>query len=895
MSLIFLPWLRMGMSALQTTNAASGRRMVVASANLSSKTGTHVTQKSFPLKGPGEVVGFSDRVIARTEPAANDPAFPPNQFPYVEFLDADFPWRYSLEEPGGDNRLTPWMVLIVLKQGEFQELPAGQYCPAIEVQTKFLPNLSEAWAYAHVQIAKTPECQLLQLKEFIQAHPEYVSSRLLCPKRLKSSTKYSAFLVPAYQMGREAGLGQPVSEAMEPAWNSGDGGVVLPYYYRWEFSTAQEGDFEELARRIHGFEGCIRGTRPVRDEQGTPMEFEGVVIPYGQTPADKSYTQHFAERHIAQFNRMYGKSRITTTGKDKPELCLPLYGINHADAKYLVKPNETGKDKGTWKNRPGTDIWFSEVNLDPNFRYAAALGAAIVRQHQDYFVSLCFTMAGDIKDANQLSNRRKTISSLRKNILDRHINRLDDVRFMLVIKNLQAFYHIESSRTQEHGSTRAPTAQVRFTTERSVAQNLPVNALKYIAAHAGKTSASNAAFLNFKDGEQTAFTSDAQHFKDFLAATDKIQDVLDKMVAGSRYELVNGFSPRIEEGLFKYLPQALLSGLIPGLGELSANSALLFSLNRRFLEALLVGANQEMINELIWREFPVNRRATIFTRFWDASEICLPADIREIRDWQGRLGEHPKTSEGNGENLILAIRADLLQRFPNTTMYLLEYDPQHQPDWQTLLASIREYGTSVTGCQLHQPVFTVTLYRDLIFMYYTCTREYVQKARQPFKLTKLSLENLKNSGISDSLLEELRPLENQEFTTEEEFLNAVKKRIGTEQTDTYKELILKYASRKAFVFIFLENITIPQFGLDESMQPIKSGFNDLSWEDFERYEESGYLKINAMANKLNKELQFEEGVVVNRELQDAAKLALITLNRPVGVILDFKQVCPNIS
>ena len=49
---------------------------------------------------------------------------------------------------------------------------------------------------------------------------------------------------------------------------------------------------------------------------------------------------------------------------------------------------------------------------------------------------------------------------------------------------------------------------------------------------------------------------------------------------------------------------------------------------------------------------------------------------------------------------------------------------------------------------------------------------------------------LKNDGIPDNVLESLKSLEDKEFT-EEELLNAVKDSIGEEQTDTYKELILK--------------------------------------------------------------------------------------------------------
>lgn len=60
------------------------------------------------------------------------------------------------------------------------------------------------------------------------------------------------------------------------------------------------------------------------------------------------------------------------------------------------------------------------------------------------------------------------------------------------------------------------------------------------------------------------------------------------------------------------------------------------------------------------------------------------------------------------------------------------------------------------------------------------------------KLTNSSFQKLKNAGIPDEVLEDLKSLEDREFT-EEELLNAVENSIGNEQTDTYKELILKHA------------------------------------------------------------------------------------------------------
>jgi hypothetical protein len=62
-----------------------------------------------------------------------------------------------------------------------------------------------------------------------------------------------------------------------------------------------------------------------------------------------------------------------------------------------------------------------------------------------------------------------------------------------------------------------------------------------------------------------------------------------------------------------------------------------------------------------------------------------------------------------------------------------------------------------------------------------------------FKLTEQSFETLSDKEIPEDVLENLQPLENEEFEDEETFVEAVKEKIGEEQTAIYEELILKHA------------------------------------------------------------------------------------------------------
>lgn len=63
-----------------------------------------------------------------------------------------------------------------------------------------------------------------------------------------------------------------------------------------------------------------------------------------------------------------------------------------------------------------------------------------------------------------------------------------------------------------------------------------------------------------------------------------------------------------------------------------------------------------------------------------------------------------------------------------------------------------------------------------------------------FKVTNSFFQKLSNDEIPDEVLKGLKSLETKEYT-KEELLNAVKNLIGEEQTDEYKELILRHAPK----------------------------------------------------------------------------------------------------
>ena len=102
--------------------------------------------------------------------------------------------------------------------------------------------------------------------------------------------------------------------------------------------------------------------------------------------------------------------------------------------------------------------------------------------------------------------------------------------------------------------------------------------------------------------------------------------------------------------------------MLPGAGAVPDETAALLVTNPRFVEAYMVGLNDELRRELAWRQYPVVSTATFFANFWGGS-----ADIPPIASWPANapLGANADTHDAQA---VLLVRGELLRRFPNTVV-----------------------------------------------------------------------------------------------------------------------------------------------------------------------------------------------------------------------------------
>jgi hypothetical protein len=660
MKLVFLPHVREGIAP--TSSAGAHAQASVGVRLESPGRQARDVSRVMTLLGPGDVVAIERRQVLRVTPASGTRDAEPEFFPSIEFDAPDLPWTYSPIVPSG-TRVLPWMVLIVVEATPEVSVVAGQQgqSPLIlrlpqAAASRELPDLADSWAWAHAQVACESRAQVAQT---LANHPDRTLSRLLSPRRLLPFRAYVACVVPAFLAGRIAGLGRdPATDptlvtGQEPAWSASDTPSELPVYYSWSFRTGEAGDFESLAQRLHA-------APPDASIPTTPLHLS---LPNGdatltvdwepplRVPGQKASKTRRPAAAVTQI-----KNVVAASSPSRRVFGPAYFGAPWTDGRPLAPLTQ----------------WAPALNLTPMFRAAASLGAEAVRGEQETLVAAASDQLDEFR-ARQREGRRKQLAATFEN---------------------RVKLRLAAAPQEESARVFAPLAVTTQLTSASVGLLTTAGrrVLRKAVIDPGRVSTTTASTTTATP--TTATTSTSFTTRSALAASVLTRRELPRVVVTGELASVlvdavilqptvvlepvrdvpppvtpvdattiatGGFAPRFSRPMSEPLAERFPELMLPGAGSIEPDGVMLVESDQAFVEAFLVGANQELNYELVWRRLPADMRATAFRRFWghaDGSD-----DIDAIATWDANtdVGSHVKTTA----SMVLVVRSELVRRYPS--------------------------------------------------------------------------------------------------------------------------------------------------------------------------------------------------------------------------------------
>lgn len=867
----FFPHLRQGLANLiaeedTLTGGTGARAQISFDVNIErtkhdDSTDLGTASRAVDVIGPGDVTGLNSKAVIRHAPQEGDKTFEPNYLPFVEFYDEDFPWRYSpakakatsvtiyenivgKEDSISCKRLRPWMSLVVLKADEFTfESDFNGVLPVINVNSakdSFQSN-DTLWAWAHVQINKdlgdpsqtdatsTAEGSFGTLMSD-KNNADRAMSRILCPRKLDENTRYHAFLIPTYEVGRLTGLGQDIGivTSMIPAWSDSDTATKqFPFYYNWQFETTDGSDFESLVDSL--VPRVIEENAVLREmdiqKPGNPV-LDGTsdtptVNVYGALkspsenddfwdPYDDSNKFNKNLRNILNLSDDYQQ---TAPGAD-PIITPPIYGQWAALRKRVYTTDDFDTPPAS-----GSAEWIDELNLDPSLRVLAGIGANVVREKQEEFMSQAWKQVGDIIEANKKLKSGQSAEEASRLMYNKSVKAENDEGLLLMTHNLHSRLKSGStSLSSTIGGSRIPNQCFSGTFRKLTTKNgklskaLDKNRTAFLdstsgdeniidafnttlttapdyvsptgqadynvfgpaeltVAHVNGIPQRNTFYLTkpgstamapgnmapetihgteFRgallvqhgkfDGQihgpaawNASLTIDttANGLRDKIKPEVSVKNAVTKKISGASLSEVKPVmaTPKIKAPMYKALLELDSEAFMPNMKEsLPENTIALLKSNQKFIEAYLAGMNHEMARELLWREYPTDQRGSVFQEFWsnqlnpwDDKTLANEQGIRNIKpihEWTSganlaTLGSNTPGSV-NPDNLVLAIRSDLLRKYPNLSIFAIK------GEWDDTKRTFNT-DSAVGQSNTKYPIFSANAGPDITFLGFDLT------------------------------------------------------------------------------------------------------------------------------------------------------------------------------
>ncbi len=376
--------------------------------------------KDITLVGPAQVKSVSPNAINLCFPpqGSNNVAY--TFLPFVEFEEADFPWRYT---PLGasQTRLRPWVMLLVLREEEFDIRIEGEN-RILSVQAgsnqqfkELFPPLDSLDMLCHVQVVTDSNDPIVTLK----SHPETATARLFALRQLEKDTVYTAFMVPSFEAGRLCGLGQDDAISNADIQLASYGQTLeetacrpcpleFPIYHKWSFRT-QDADFKNLAQRLEpltqsAFASLSSALKVDISETGLQAykaqslsEPDPIDVPVALLKDQKNLEglKEEPQEMRLELQEELAKSPVLTENA--------IGGLDMEHDPWVVPPIYAGRHMvAVPGDKDLTDsALVNELNLKMRHRAAAGMGSQIIQRNQESLMSRAWNQVEQINEINK--------------------------------------------------------------------------------------------------------------------------------------------------------------------------------------------------------------------------------------------------------------------------------------------------------------------------------------------------------------------------------------------------------------------------------------------------------------------------------------------------------------
>ena len=438
-----LPYLRKGL-AKEITGQPEGIRAsfsvkadlvgtVAGSEENAEEVSVKTEEQRFALAGPVDVKSVEAVAISEVVPADKSEGYSMEFMPYIEFYEEDFPWRYTPLAASGT--LKPWLLLLACKDDEFTLTKDNKGYRRVTVDPKgegFYPKVEEFYKLAHVQVTMPDwTSDDVDPAAYVNENPDDGISRLFCFRPLEAGTRYTMFLVPAFELGRRAGMGESLEGARldQLAWNDQSSKLSFPVYYQWSFKTggesfltlAQKQTFisdEEFKALPDGLKLDIQetGLKEYRSYTETINE-DKVLVDMPAALVKHGFDESKLTEELPNLKMMSRSGQNPTHMTDELknlQLMSPVFNQNADDLNdgktdfseqedpWVVPPVYGARHvlatKEDFKNEK---LFLNKLNLRFRNRAAAGLGVSVVKRNQEVFTNRAWGMIDEINALNQ--------------------------------------------------------------------------------------------------------------------------------------------------------------------------------------------------------------------------------------------------------------------------------------------------------------------------------------------------------------------------------------------------------------------------------------------------------------------------------------------------------------